>query len=207
MHPDWGLPGNADICHQGQEVSELDGRVPPTWTIGLHDGIRPRSSFSTIPRTAQLDSDPVTCGRFQIHQRDGLAVTVHWVKVCKETLSLLQVRPQFLFLWCSIGISEYKMCSEASKAIGKLRPRPNLALCLPPPPTFQTLQAFSRTLSFFGEVCEYQSYLKLVLLWQRPTLCLLTNDRGPRVGILGRHVEDLGRSNGPVTSMWVDRLH
>lgn len=55
---------------------ELRGTL--TWTIGLHDGIGPRSSLSTIPRTAQLDSDPVACGRLQVHQSDGLAVTVHW---------------------------------------------------------------------------------------------------------------------------------
>lgn len=56
---------------------ELRGTL--TWTIGLHDGIGPRSSLSTIPRTAQLDSDPVACGRLQVHQSDGLTVTVHWV--------------------------------------------------------------------------------------------------------------------------------
>lgn len=192
---------------------ELDGGITLTWTIGLHDGIRPRSSFSTIPGTTELDSDPVACGRFQVHQSDRLAVTVHWVKVQKGnldfasgifTLSALVVLNFLLFFFPQ---------DVLWSIIGRLKTYP-FVHTLHSHYTFQVLHS---KFSFFLEVLKYifWSSWYFRLLWKKADpmtfskrfIYLLTYDWRPRVGILGRHVENLGRSNGPVTSMRVYRLH
>lgn len=64
----------------GRPKLAVAASVVLTRTVSLHDGLWPWGPLSSFPRTGQLYTNMVACRWLQVHQGDGLSVTVDWHK-------------------------------------------------------------------------------------------------------------------------------